>query len=260
MYFDDNLDKIIASLNKFAFASKDILIMNNATISGSFALYLQFYEPCEDDDFDIDIVVDSIKDFVNLDFGHKKAKSLFSKHSILYDVDGINIHISEKICGDAIQFYTCPQLALPIVLSCYIKEAYNTTYRNSRDLLRCLTKIERENLCMKLYNVNNNIYHLQSKIIHVLYKVLMNHNGEAVNCAAKELIKIEVEHEMIKFFLDLSSRFEYIECSYDFYDSDVDITVNFVDKYTNTGYNIETSTKGDSLNILNLPSCFRLND
>ena len=81
MYFADNLDKIIASLNKFAFANKDILIKNNATISGSFALYLQFYEPCEDDD--IGIVVDSIKDFVNLDFEHKKVKSLFSKRSML---------------------------------------------------------------------------------------------------------------------------------------------------------------------------------
>lgn len=259
MYFDDNLDKIIASLNKFAFANKDVLISNNATISGSFALYLQFYEPCEDDDFDIDIVVDSIKDFVNLDFEYKKVKSLFNKRSVLYDVDGINIHVSEKICDDAIQFYTCPQLALPIALSCSIIETYKI-YRNSCDLLRCLIKIERENLCSKLYNVNNNIYHLQSKIIHALYNILMRHNGEAVNCVTKELIKIEVEREMIKFFLDLSSRFEYRECSCNSYDSDIDATVNFVDKYTNTGYNVKTSTKGDSLNILNLPSCFRLND
>lgn len=81
MYFNENLDRIIASLNKFAFTNKDILIKNNATISGSFALYLQFYEPCEDDD--IDIVVDSIKDFVNLDFEYKKVKSLFSKRSML---------------------------------------------------------------------------------------------------------------------------------------------------------------------------------
>ena len=259
MHFDDNLDKIITSLNKFAFANKDILIKNNATISGSFALYLQFYEPCEDDDFDIDIVVDSIKDFVNLDFEYKKVKSLFSKRSVLYDVDGINIHVSEKICDDVIQFYTCPQLALPIALSCSIKEVYNV-YRNSRDLLRCLTKIERENLCSKLYNVNNNIYHLQSKIIHALYNILMRYNGEAVNCVTKELIKMEVEREMIKFFLNLSYRFEYRECSCDSYDSDIDVTVNFVDKYTNTGYSVKTSTKGDSLNILNLPSCFRLND
>lgn len=188
MYFDDNLSRIIDSINTFAFANKDILISNNATISGSFALYLQFYEPCEDDDFDIDIVVDSIKDFINLDFECKKVKSLFSKRSILYDVDGIKIHVSEKICDDTIQFYTCPQLALPITLSCSIKEVYNV-YRNSCDLLRCLTKIERENLCSKLCNVNNNIYHLQSKIIHALYKILMNHNGEAVNCITKELIK-----------------------------------------------------------------------
>ena len=62
MYFGDNLDKIIASLNKFAFANKDILIKNNATISGSFALYLQFYEPCEDDDFDIDIDANDYED------------------------------------------------------------------------------------------------------------------------------------------------------------------------------------------------------
>ncbi len=164
MYFDDNLDKIIASLNKFSFANKDILISNNATISGSFALYLQFYEPCEDDDFDIDIVVDNIKDFANLDFEYKKVKSLFSKRSILYDVDGINIHVSEKICDNIIQFYTCPQLALPIALSCSIIETYKT-YRNSRDLLRCLTKIERENLCEKLYNVNNNI-NKDNKIIN----------------------------------------------------------------------------------------------
>lgn len=259
MYFDNNLDKIIASLNKFAFANKDVLISNNATISGSFALYLQFYEPCEDDDFDIDIVVDSIKDFVNLDFEYKKVKSLFSKRSVLYDVDGINIHVSEKICDDAIQFYTCPQLALPIALSYSIIETYKT-YRNSRDLLRNLTMIERENLYSKLCNANNNIYHLQSKIIHVLYNILMRHNGEAVNCVTKELIKIEVERDMIRFFLDLSSRFEYRECSCNSYDSDIDITVNFVDKYTNTGYSIEASTKGDSLNILNLPSCFRLND
>ena len=259
MYFDDNLDKIIASLNKFAFANKDILIKNNATISGSFALYLQFYEPCEDDDFDIDIVVDNIKDFVNLDFEYKKVKSLFSKRSVLYDVDGINIHISEKICDDAIQFYTCPQLALPIASSCSIIETYKI-YRNSCDLLRHLTMIERENLCSKLCNVNNNIYHLQSKIIHVLYNILMRHNGEAVSCITKELIKIEVEREMIKFFLDLSYRFEYRECFCDSYDSDIDVTVNFVDKCTNTGYNVKTSTKGDSLNILNLPSCFRLND
>ena len=88
----------------------------------------------------------------------------------------------------------------------------------------------------------------------------MMHNGEAVNCVTKELIKIEVEREMIRFFLDLSGRFEYRICSCDSYDSDIDVTVNFVDKYTNTGYNIKTSTKGDSLNILNLPSCFRLND
>lgn len=65
---------------------------------------------------------------------------------------------------------------------------------------------------------------------------------------------------MIRFFLDLSYRFEYRECSCDSYDSDIDVTVNFVDKYTNTGYSVKTSTKGDSLNILNLPSCFRLND
>lgn len=259
MYFDDNLDKIIASLNKFSFANKDILISNNATISGSFALYLQFYEPCEYDDFDIDIVVDSIKDFANLDFEHKKVKSLFSKRSVLYDVDGIKIHVSEKICDDTIQFYTCQQLALPIALSCSIKEVYNV-YRNSFDLLRHLTMIERENLCSKLCNVNNNIYHLQSKIIHVLYNILMRHNGEAVNCITKELIKTEVERDMIRFFLDLSYRFEYRICSCDSYDNDIDITVNFVDKYTNTGYSIETSTKGDSLNILNLPSCFRLND
>ena len=259
MYFDDNLDKIISSLNKFAFANKDILISNNATISGSFALYLQFYEPCEDDDFDIDIVVDSIKDFANLDFEHKKVKSLFSKSSILYNVDGINIHVSEKIYDNNTQFYTCAQIALPIALSCSIIETYKT-YKNSCDLLRCLTKIERENLCVKLCNVNNNIYHLQSKIIHVLYKALMNHNGEAVNCVTKELIKIEVERDMIRFFLDLSSRFEYRECFCDSYDNDIDITVNFVDKYTNTGYIVKTSTKGDSLNILNLPSCFRLND
>ena len=259
MYFDNNFDKIIASLNKFAFANKDILISNNATISGSFALYLQFYKPCEDDDFDIDIVVDSIKDFVNLDFEHKKVKALFSKRSVLYNVDGIKVHVSEKICDNTTQFYTCTQIALPIALSCSIIETYKT-YRNSCDLLRNLTKIERENLCVKLCNVNNNIYHLQSKIIHVIYKVLMNHNGETVNCITKELIKIEVEHEMIKFFLDLSSRFEYRECSCDFYDSDIVVTVNFVDKYTNTGYNVKTSTKGDSLNILNLPSCFRLND
>lgn len=207
MCFDDNLNKIIASLNKFAFANKDILISNNATISGSFALYLQFYEPCEDDDFDIDIVVYSIKDFVNIDFEHKKVKSLFSKRSILYNVDGINIHVSEKICDDAIQFYTCPQLALPIALSCSIIETYKT-YRNSCDLLRCLTKIEKENLCVKLCNINNNIHHLQSKIIHVLYKILMNHNGEAVNCITKELIKTEVERDMIRFFLDLSYRFD----------------------------------------------------
>lgn len=259
MYFDDNLDNIIASLNKFAFINKDILISNNATISGSFALYLQFYKPCEDDDFDIDIVVDSIKDFANLDFEHKKVKSLFSKRSIVYFIDGINIHILEKICDDAIQFYTCPQLALPIALSCSIIETYKT-YRNSRDLFRHLTMIERENLCAKLCNINNNTYHLRSKIIHVLYNILMRHNGEAVNCITKELIKTEVEHEMIKFFLDLSSRFEYRECSCNSYDSDIDVTVNFVDKYTNTLYNVKTSTKGDSLNILNLPSCFRLND
>ena len=170
MYFDDNLDKIIASLNKFAFANKDILIKNNATISGSFALYLQFYEPCEDDNFDIDIAVDSIKDFINLDFEHKKVKSLFSNRSIVYFIDGINIHVSEKICGNTEQFYTCQQIALPIALSCSIKEVYNY-YRNSRDLLRCLTKIERENLCAKLCNINNNTYHLRSKIIHVLYNV-----------------------------------------------------------------------------------------
>lgn len=259
MYFDDNLDRIIASLNKFAFVNKDILIKNNATISGSFALYLQFYEPCKDDDFDIDIVVDNIKDFVNLDFEYKKAKSLFSKRSILYDVDGIKIHVSEKICNNAIQFYTCPQLALPIALSCSIIETYKT-YRNSCDLIRYLAKIERENLFEKLCNVNNNIYHLQSKIIHVLYNILIKHNGEAVNCVTKELINIEVEREMIKLFLYLSYRFEYRECSCNSYDSNITIIVNFVDKYTNTGYNIETSTKGDSLNILNLPSCFRLND
>lgn len=259
MYFDDNLDKIIASLNKFAFVNKDILIKNNATISGSFALYLQFYEPCEDDDFDIDIVVDSIKDFVNLDFEYKKVKSLFSKHSVLYDVDGINIHVSEKICDNTTQFYICPQLSLPIALSYSIKEVYNY-YRNSRDLFRHLTMIERENLCAKLCNINNNTYHLRSKIIHALYNILMRHNGEAINCITKELIKTEVEREMIKFFLDLSSRFEYIECSCNSYDSDIDVTVNFVDKYTNTLYNVKTSTKGDSLNILNLPSCFRLND
>ena len=259
MYFDDNLIKIIDSINTFVFSNKDILIRNNATISGSFALYLQFYEPCEDDDFDIDIVVDSIKDFLNLNFGHKKVKSLFSNLSMLYYVDGIKIHVSEKIYDNAIQFYTCPQIALPIACSCSIIETYKT-YRNSCDLLRCLTKIERENLCEKLYNINNNIYHLQSKIIHVLHKVLMSHNDEAINCVTKELIKIEVEREMIKFFLDLSSRFECRLCSYNFYDSDVDIKVNFVDKYTNTGYSVKISTKGDSLNILNLPSYFRLND
>ena len=259
MYFYDNLDKIIASLNKFAFVNKDVLISNNATISGSFALYLQFYEHCEDDNFDIDIVVDSIKDFINLDFKCKKVKSLFSKRSILYDVDGINIHVSEKICDDAIQFYTCQQLALPIALSCSIKEVYNV-YRNSRDLLRHLTMIERENLCSKLCNVNNNIYHLQSKIIHVLYNILIRHNGEAVNCVTKELIKTEVERDMIRFFLDLSYRFEYRECSCNSYDSDIDVTVNFVDKYTNALYSVKISTKGDNLNILNLPSCFRLND
>ena len=259
MYFNENLDRIIASLNKFAFTNKDILIKNNATISGSFALYLQFYEPCEDDDFDIDIVVDNIKDFANLDFDNKKVKSLFSKRSILYNVDGINIHVSEKIYDNNTQFYTCAQIALPITLSCSIIETYKT-YKNSCDLLRCLTKIERENLCSKLCNVNNNIYHLQSKIIHVLYKVLMNHNGEAVNCVTKELIKMEVERDMIRFFLDLSSRFEYRECFCDSYDNDIDITVNFVDKYTNTLYGVKTTTKGDSLNILNLPSCFRLND
>lgn len=259
MYFDDNLDRIIASLNKFAFANKDILISNNATISGSFALYLQFYEPCEDDDFDIDIVVDSIKDFINLDFEHKKVKSLFSKRSVLYDVDGINIHVSEKICDDAIQFYTCPQLALPITLSCSIIETYKT-YRNSCDLLRCLTKIERENLCAKLCNINNNTYHLRSKIIHVLYNILLRHNCEVINCITKELIEIEVEREMINLFLDLSSRFEYKACSCDFYDDDIIIVSNFVDNYMGIGYNVKISTKGDNLNILNLPSCFRLND
>ena len=259
MYFGDNLSKIIDSINTFAFSNKDILISNNAIISGSFALYLQFYEPYEDDNFDIDIVVDSIKDFANLDFEHNKVKSLFSKCSILYYVDGINIHVSEKICDNTVQFYTCPQLALPIALSCSIIETYKT-YRNSCDLLHHLTMIERENLCVKLCNINNNIYHLQSKIIHVLYNILMMHNGGAVNCVTKELIKIEVEREMIRFFLDLSGRFEYRICSCDSYDSDIDVTVNFVDKYTNTGYNIKTSTKGDSLNILNLPSYFRLND
>ena len=259
MYFYDNLDKIIASLNKFAFVNKDVLISNNATISGSFALYLQFYEPCEDDDFDIDIVVDSIKDFVNLDFEHKKVKSLFSKRSVLYDVDRIKIHVSEKICDNTAQFYICPQLALPIALSCSIIETYKT-YRNSCDLLRCLTKIERENLCSKLCNVNNNIYHLQSKIIHALYKILMDHNGESVNYVTKELIKTEVERDMIRFFLDLSYRFEYRECSCNSYDSNITVIVNFVDKYTNALYSVKTSTKGDSLNILNLPSCFRLND
>ena len=222
-------------------------------------MYLQFYEPCEDDNFDIDIVVNSIKDFINLDFEHKKVKSLFSKRYVIYDVDGINIHVSEKICNNTAQFYTCPQIALPIALSCSIIETYKT-YKNSCDLLRCLTKIERENLYSKLCNVNNNIYHLQSKIIHILYNILMRHNGEAVNCVTKELIKIEVERDMIRFFLDLSYRFEYRECFCDSYNSDIDVTVNFIDKYTNTSYSVKTSTKGDSLNILNLPSCFRLND
>ena len=115
-------------------------------------------------------------------------------------------------------------------------------------------------VCAAYKTIKDTPHHLQSKIIHVLYNILMMHNGEAVNCVTKELIKIEVEREMIRFFLDLSGRFGYRICSCDSYNSDFDVTVNFVDKYTNTGYNIKTSTKGDSLNILNLTSCFRLND